>query len=167
MHNQKQKYLMPGTKGDLIGSLGVTEPGAGSDVASIRTYAVRDDDNYVINGNKMFITNGGIADYVILAVKTDKEARYAGISLFIVDKGTPGFTASRDLDKLGWRTCNTAELAFDDVRIPRSAMLGEENQGFYSIMEHFQEERLYMAVGAVSAAQKASHASVFACGRDR
>ena len=152
---QKHQYLVPGTKGALIGSLGVTEPGAGSDVASIRTYAVRDGDDYVINGSKTFITNGGIADYVILAVKTDKEAGHAGISLILVDKSTPGFMVSRDLDKLGWRTCNTAELAFDDVRVPQNAILGRENNGFYTIMEHFQEERLYMAVGAVSAARKA------------
>ena len=152
---QKQKYLIPGTKGELIGSLGVTEPGAGSDVASIRTSAVRDGDAYVINGSKMFITNGGIADYVILAAKTDRDAEHAGISLFLVDKGTPGFVVSRDLDKLGWRTCNTAELAFDDVRVPRSAILGEEGRGFYHIMAHFQEERLYLAVGSVAGAQKA------------
>jgi acyl-CoA dehydrogenase len=152
---QKQKYLTPGTKGELLGSLGVTEPGAGSDVASIRTSALIDGDSYVINGSKIFITNGGIADYVILAAKTDREAGHAGISLFLVDRDTPGFTVSRDLDKLGWRTCNTAELAFDDVRVPRSAMLGEENQGFYNIMAHFQEERLYLAVGSVCAAQKA------------
>jgi acyl-CoA dehydrogenase len=152
---QKRKYLIPGVKGELIGSLGVTEPGAGSDVASIRTNAVRDGDDYIINGSKMFITNGGIADYVILAAKTDREAGHAGITLFLVDKGTPGFSVSRELDKLGWRTCNTAELAFDDVRVPRSAMLGEENQGFYNIMAHFQEERLFMAVGSVCGAQKA------------
>jgi alkylation response protein AidB-like acyl-CoA dehydrogenase len=152
---QKQKYLTAGIRGELIGSLGVTEPGAGSDVASIRTHAVRDGDDYVINGSKIFITNGGIADFVILAAKTDREAGHAGISLFLVDKGTPGFVVSRDLDKLGWRTCNTAELAFDDVRVPRSAMLGEEGRGFYEIMAHFQEERLFLAVGAVAAAQKA------------
>ena len=153
--DQKQKYLIPGVKGELIGSLGVTEPGAGSDVASLRTHAVRDGDDYVINGSKMFITNGGIADFVVLAAKTDKEAGHAGISLFLVDKGTPGFTVSRELAKLGWRTCNTAELAFDDVRVPRSAILGEENRGFYDIMAHFQEERLYLAAGSVCGAQQA------------
>lgn len=153
--DQKQKYLIPGVKGELIGSLGVTEPGAGSDVASLRTHAVRDGDDYVINGSKMFITNGGIADFVVLAAKTDKEAGHAGISLFLVDKGTPGFTVSRELAKLGWRTCNTAELAFDDVRVPRSAILGKENRGFYDIMAHFQEERLYLAAGSVCGAQQA------------
>ncbi len=152
---QKQKYLAPGVRGELIGSLGVTEPGAGSDVASIRTNAVRDGDSYVINGSKMFITNGGIADYVILATKTEKEKGHEGISMFLVDRGAPGFTVSRDLDKLGWRSCNTAELAFEDVRVPVSAMLGDEGQGFYNIMIHFQEERLYMGVGAVCEAQRA------------
>jgi acyl-CoA dehydrogenase len=152
---QKRRYLIPGAKGEIIGSLGVTEPGAGSDVASIRTTAIRDGDDYIINGSKIFITNGGIADYVIVAAKTDKDAGHAGITLFLVDKGTRGFSVSRELDKLGWRTCNTAELVFEDVRVSRSAMLGAENQGFYNIMTHFQEERLYLAVGSVCGAQNA------------
>jgi len=152
---QKRKYLVPGVEGKVIGSLGITEPGAGSDVGSIRTTAVKDGDDYVINGSKIFITNGGIADFVILAAKTEKKTGYAGISLFLVDKGTPGFTVSRDLDKLGWRSCNTAELAFEDVRVPKTALFGEEGQGFYNIMIHFQEERLYMAIGAVCEAQRA------------
>ncbi len=152
---QKQKYLVPGIRGELIGALGVTEPNAGSDVGSIRTNAVRDGDGYVINGSKIFITNGGIADFIILAAKTDREAGHQGISLFLVDTDKPGFTVSRDLDKLGWRACNTAELAFEDVRVPATALFGEENQGFYQIMIHFQEERLYMAAGAVCEAQRA------------
>ncbi|RJP18595.1 MAG: acyl-CoA dehydrogenase [Candidatus Abyssobacteria bacterium SURF_5] len=152
---QKQKYLVPGVRGEVIGCLGVTEPNAGSDVGSIRTSAVLDGDSYVINGSKIFITNGGIADFIILAAKTDKEKGHAGISLFLVDTNLPGFTVSRDLDKLGWRSGNTAELAFEDVRVPRSALFGEENMGFYQIMIHFQEERLYMAIGAVCEAQKA------------
>ena len=152
---QKQKYLVPGLRGEKIGALGVTEPGAGSDVGSIRTTAVKDGDDYVINGSKIFITNGGIADFVILAAKTDKEAGYSGITLFLIDTDTPGFTVSRKLDKLGWRASNTAELAFEDVRVPKSALFGEEGQGFYQIMIHFQEERLFMAIGAVSEAQRA------------
>ena len=103
----------------------------------------------------MFITNGGIADFGLVAAKTDKDKGYAGISIFLVDTNTPGFTVSRDLEKLGWKASNTAELAFDDVRVPASAMLGEENQGFYNIMAHFQEERLYLAAGSVCGAQKA------------
>ena len=152
---QKQKYLVPGVRGELIGALGVTEPGAGSDVGAIGTNAVKDGDSYVINGSKIFITNGGIADFVILAVKTDKEAGYQGITLFLVDTDTPGFVVSRKLDKLGWRAGNTAELAFEDVRVPKSALFGEEGMGFYQIMMHFQEERLFMAIGAVAEAQKA------------
>lgn len=150
---QKQKYLVPGIRGELIGALGVTEPGAGSDVGSMRTNAVKDGDDYIINGSKIFITNGGIADFIILAVKTDKEAGHSGISLFLVDTDTPGFTVSRKLDKLGWRAGNTVELAFEDLRVPKSAMFGEEAQGFYQIMIHFQEERLFMAIGSVAAAQ--------------
>ena len=152
---QKQKYLVPGVRGELIGALGVTEPGAGSDVGSMRTNAVLDADSWVINGSKIFITNGGIADFVILAAKTDKEAGYGGISLFLVDTDTPGFTVSRKLDKLGWRAGNTAELAFEDVRVPKSALFGEEGMGFYQIMQHFQEERLFMGIGAVGEAQRA------------
>ncbi len=152
---QKQKYLVPGVRGELIGALGVTEPGAGSDVGSIRTSAVKDGDDYIINGSKIFITNGGIADFVILAAKTDKDAGHAGITLFLVDTDTPGFTVSRKLDKLGWRAGNTAELSFEDVRVPKTAMFGEEAQGFYQIMIHFQEERLYMGAGAVCEAQRA------------
>jgi acyl-CoA dehydrogenase len=152
---QKQKYLVPGVRGENIGALGVTEPNAGSDVASMRTSAVKDGDDYVINGSKMFITNGGIADFVILAAKTDKEAGHGGITLFLVDTDTPGFTVSRKLDKLGWRSGNTVELAFEDVRVPKSAMFGEEGMGFYQIMTHFQAERLYMAARAVGEAQEA------------
>ncbi len=151
---QKQKYLVPGIRGELIGALGVTEPGAGSDVGAMRTSAVKDGDDYIINGSKMFITNGGIADFVILAAKTDKEAGYSGITLFLVDTDSPGFSVSRKLDKLGWRAGNTAEIAFEDVRVPKSAMFGEEAQGFYQIMIHFQEERLFMAIGAVAEAQR-------------
>jgi acyl-CoA dehydrogenase len=152
---QKQKYLVPGIKGEAIGCLAVTEPGAGSDVSSIRTSAEKDGDSYIINGSKMFITNGGIANFGIVAAKTDKEKGHAGISIFLVDTDTPGFTVSRDLEKLGWKASNTAELAFTDVRVPSSAMLGGENEGFTNIMIHFQEERLYMAIGAVSEAQMA------------
>ena len=152
---QKQKYLVPGIRGELIGALGVTEAGAGSDVGSMRTNAVKDGDDYIINGSKIFITNGGIADFVILAAKTDKEAGHSGITLFLVDTDSPGFTVSRKLDKLGWRAGNTAELAFEDIRVPKSAMFGEEAQGFYQIMIHFQEERLFMAIGAVGEAQRA------------
>jgi acyl-CoA dehydrogenase len=151
---QKERFLTPFLEKPIMAAFCLTESGAGSDVANLRTSWRRDGDEYVINGSKMFITNGGIADFIILAAKTDKEAGYSGITLFLVDTDTPGFSVSRKLDKLGWRASNTAEIAFEDVRVPKSAMFGEEAQGFYQIMIHFQEERLFMAIGAVAEAQR-------------
>lgn len=150
----KQKYLVPAIRGEKIGALAVTEPGAGSDVSGIRTRAVRDGDDFVINGSKIFITNGVRADFYIVACKTDPDSGHKGISQIIVDRDAPGFSISRKLDKLGWRTSDTAELAFEDVRVPVSNLLGRENQGFYQIMGGFQVERLSMAVGSVAAAQR-------------
>lgn len=150
---QKQKYLAPGIKGEKVGALAVTEPNTGSDVGNIQTRAVRDGDEYVINGSKIFITNGVRADFYIVACKTDPEKGHRGVSEILVEKGTPGFTVSRKLDKLGWRASDTAELAFEDVRVPISNLLGEENKGFYQIMHGFQTERLMMAIGSVAAAQ--------------
>ena len=150
---QKQKYIIPGIKGEKVGALAVTEPDAGSDVAGIRTRAVRDGDEYVINGAKTFITNGVRADFHIVAVKTDPETGARGISQIIVEKGTPGFAVTRKLDKLGWRASDTAELSFEDVRVPVENLLGRENKGFYQIMHGFQEERLVMATGSAAAAQ--------------
>lgn len=150
---QKEKYMVPGIRGEKIGALAVTEPDTGSDVAGIRTKAIRDGAEFVINGSKIFITNGVRADFYIVACKTDPEKKHKGISEIIVEKGTPGFTVSRKLDKLGWWTSDTAELAFDDVRVPVSNLIGDENNGFYQIMHGFQPERLLMAVGSVAAAQ--------------
>jgi alkylation response protein AidB-like acyl-CoA dehydrogenase len=149
---QKQKYIIPGMKGDKIGALAITEPDAGSDVAGIRTRAVRDGDDYVINGSKTFITNGVRADFHIVACKTDPDLGARGITQIIVEKGTPGFIVTRKLDKLGWRASDTAELAFEDVRVPVENLLGRENKGFYQIMHGFQEERLLMATGSAAAA---------------
>lgn len=150
---QKERYLAPGIRGELVGALAVTEPNAGSDVGGIQTRAVRDNDHWIINGAKTFITNGVRADFYIVACKTDPKRDHQGISQIIVEKGTPGFQVSRKLDKLGWRTSDTAELAFDDVRVPASNLIGEENQGFYQIMHGFQTERLIMAAGSVAGAQ--------------
>ena len=150
----KRRYLVPGIRGDQVGALGVTEPGTGSDVSGIRTRAVRDGDEFVINGSKMFITNGARADFYIVACKTDPDRGHQGISQIIVDRDTPGFSVSRKLDKLGWRTSDTAELSFEDVRVPASNLLGGENKGFYQIMVGFQTERLIMAAGSVAAAQR-------------
>lgn len=150
---QKEKYLIPGIKGETVGALGITEPEAGSDVAGIRTYAVKDGSDWIINGSKTFITNGVRCDWVVVAAKTDRDKGYAGISQFIVDRGTPGFETSRKLKKLGWRASDTGELSFIDCRVPGDALLGELNKGFFQIMANFVWERLVMALGAVAGAQ--------------
>ena len=150
----KREYLAPAIKGEKIASLGITEPGAGSDVAGMRTTAVRDGDEYVINGSKTFITNGTRADFVTLAAKTDPEAGHAGISMFVAPTNLPGFSVGRKLDKVGNRVSDTAELIFEDYRIPASNLLGEEGQGFYTAMINFQGERL---IAAIASAEGASH----------
>ena len=156
----KQRYLVPGIKGEKIACLGITEPGAGSDVAGIRTTARRDGDEYVINGSKIFITNGARADFILLVTKTDPDAGHDGITLFIVDlkdddgNYVPGFTVSRTLDKLGMHSSDTAELAFEDVRVPAENMLGQEGKGFYHISWELQGERLVAAAGSVAGAER-------------
>ncbi|MCG2795472.1 MAG: acyl-CoA dehydrogenase family protein [Actinomycetia bacterium] len=152
---QKQKYLVPAVKGESLGALAVTEPEAGSDVASMRATAVEDGDSYIINGNKIFISNGARADWIIVAAKTDKEGGYNGITELIVDTDTPGFEVSRKLDKVGLRSCDTAELFFTDMRVPKENMLGELNKGFHQIMANFQPERLLVAIGAYGGAEAA------------
>jgi acyl-CoA dehydrogenase len=149
---QRKKWLVPSIRGEVISALGVTEPGAGSDVAGITTKAVRDGDSYVINGQKAFITNGSKADYVVVAARTGGEG-YQGISLIVVDKDTPGFRTQR-MDTVGWRTSHTGELFFDDCRVPAENLLGEEGKGFIYIMRNFQWERIVMALAAVAAAEK-------------
>jgi acyl-CoA dehydrogenase len=150
---QKEKYLVPGIKGETIGALGVTEPEAGSDVAGIKSYAVKDGSDWIINGSKTFITNGVRGDWVVALVKTDRERGYSGISQFIIDRGIPGFETSRKLKKLGWKASDTGELSFSDVRVPASALLGEEGKGFFQTMANFVWERLIMALGAVAGAE--------------
>jgi len=132
---QKQKYLIPAIKGQRIGAFGLTEPDVGSDAASIKTRAVRDGDTYIINGTKMFITNGPICDYVIVAAYTDPSKRGVGINLFIVEKGTPGFSVSRKLDKVGNRSAETGELVFEDCRVPAEQMIGEKEGGGFQQLE--------------------------------
>lgn len=150
---QKQAYLVPAIQGKKIGALAITEPNAGSDVAAIRTRAVRKGNYYVLNGAKTFITNGLYGDFIVLAAKTDPDAGASGISLFIVDREAPGLSA-RNLDKIGWHASDTAELTLEDVRIPASRLIGRENEGFYYIMECFQLERLVAAITAVGGAQQ-------------
>jgi citronellyl-CoA dehydrogenase len=156
----KQRYLVPSIKGEKISSLGITEPGAGSDVAGIRTTAKRDGDEYVINGSKIFITNGARADFIVLVTKTDPDKGHDGITLFVVDlkdddgNPVPGFSVSRKLEKMGMHASDTAELAFEDVRVPAENMLGEEGKGFYHISWELQGERLVGAIGCVSGAER-------------
>ncbi len=150
----KDKYLRGAIAGDLILSLGITEPDAGSDVAAIKTRAVRDGDNYIINGSKVFITNGIRADLIVLVTKTDDSTGYDGFSLFLVETDTPGFAVSRKLEKLGMHASDTAELSFTDMVVPAGNMLGEEGKGFYNIMWELQGERLVAACGAVAGAQR-------------
>jgi acyl-CoA dehydrogenase len=144
---QKAKYMPGVISGETITAVGISEPGAGSDVAGIRTSAKRDGDEWVINGTKMFITNGVHANLYFVAAKTGPGKR--DMSMFIVEKGTPGFTVGRALKKSGWLSSDTAELIFDNVRIPAGNLLGEENKGFYSVMKNFQTERIALGAMAV------------------
>ena len=144
---QKARYMPGVTLGELITAVGITEPGAGSDVAGIRTTARRDGDEWVLNGTKMFITNGVHANLYFVAAKTGPGKRE--VSMFIVEKGTPGFSVGRALRKTGWLSSDTAELVFDNVRIPAGNLLGEEGKGFYSVMKNFQTERIALAAMAV------------------
>ncbi|WP_370227292.1 acyl-CoA dehydrogenase family protein [Mesoflavibacter sp.] len=150
----KEKYLSASITGDMIGCLCITEPFGGSDVAGMRTTAVKKGDNYVINGSKTFITNGVYSDYLIVAAKTNPELGNKGISIFLIDRDTPGVSATK-LDKLGWRASDTGEIAFDNVTIPASNLMGEENKGFPYIMQHFALERLIMGVNAHARTQYA------------
>jgi acyl-CoA dehydrogenase len=151
---QKEKYLRKVINGELITAVGITEPGAGSDVAGIRTTARRQDNgDWVLNGTKMFITNGVHADLYFVAAKTGPGRRE--MSMFIVEKGTPGFSVGRALKKTGWLSSDTAELVFDNVRVPAANLLGEEGKGFYSVMKNFQTERIALAAMAVGHCQQA------------
>lgn len=153
-HEQKMKYLRPIIAGEKIAALGVTEPNHGSDVASIETRAVKKGDHYVINGSKMYITNGSMADVITLAARTGGEG-YKGISLFVFETTTPGFSVGRKLKKLGMHTSETAELFFDDCLVPAANLLGEEGQGFQGIMAGFENERIVGAAQAYAAAELA------------
>jgi alkylation response protein AidB-like acyl-CoA dehydrogenase len=151
---QKQQWVVPAIKGEAILCLGITEPDAGSDVSGIKTRAVRDGDEFVINGSKTYITNGHRADVIVLVTKTDPDAGYDGFSLFLVPMDAPGVIREKKLQKMGMHASDTALLAFQDVRVPASAMLGEEGKGFYHIMWELQGERMIGAAGCVAGAQK-------------
>ena len=148
----KENYLAPSITGEKVGCLCITEPFGGSDVAGMRTTAVKKGDKYVLNGSKTFITNGLYSDYLVVAAKTSPEDKHRGISIFLVDRDTKGITSTK-LDKLGWRASDTAEIAFDNVEIPLTNLMGEENAGFGYIMQHFALERLIMGINAHARAE--------------
>ena len=150
----KREYLTPSIEGKKVGCLCITEPFAGSDVAGMRTTAVRQGNEWVINGSKTFITNGVYSDYLVVSAKTDPNMGSKGISIFLMDRNMPGISASK-LDKLGWRASDTGEIAFDDVRLPLENLMGEENKGFPYLMQHLALERLIMAVNGHARAEYA------------
>ncbi len=150
----KEKYLKPSIEGKFVGSIAISEPGAGSDVANLRCTAKREGDYFIINGSKTFITNGVYGNFVTVACKTDPEAGLAGVSLIVVDQGTPGFTSNK-LKKMGWKSSDTAELFFDQVKVPATHLVGQQGQGFFYIMESFQLERLIAGILAVSGCERA------------
>jgi acyl-CoA dehydrogenase len=146
---QHERFLRPAIRGEKVCALGITEPGAGSDVASIRTFARKVEGGYVVNGSKTFITNGVRADYLVCAVKTTETGGHHGISFLILEREMPGYEVVSKLQKMGWHSSDTGELSFTDVEVPAENLLGRENAGFQMIMANFQWERLLMALGAV------------------
>jgi len=162
---QQAKHMPGVVSGETITAFAVTEPDAGSDVKSIRTRAVRDGDHWVLNGRKLYITNGVKAGVTFVAARTDDEATKSSqaLSMFIVEQGTPGFRAATQLDKMGWRSSDTAELVLEDCRVPAENLLGEEGGGFYAIMKNFQNERLVLAAQAMGEAAKAIELTLAYC----
>lgn len=152
---QKQKYIPKCTSGEIVTAIAMTEPGTGSDLQSVKTTAVLDGDEYVINGSKTFITNGQMADLVIVVAKTDPKGGAKGTSLFLVEAGTPGFTKGQNLHKVGMKAQDTSELFFQDVRVPKENLLGQPGMGFIYLMQELPQERLSVAVGAIANAEAA------------
>jgi len=159
----KQRYLPKMVSGEWIGAIAMTEPDTGSDLAGIKTTAIKHGDHYLLNGQKTFITNGILSDFVIVVAKTDSQGQHDAISLFMVDRGLEGFAPSRKLDKLGMHAQDTAELFFQDVRVPAENLLGEEGQGFFYIMQQMPQERLAVAVVAVASCEAALEMTVAYC----
>jgi acyl-CoA dehydrogenase len=157
-----ETYVKPTLRGDLIGALAITEPGGGSDVGHLTTRAIRDGDDYVLNGAKTYITSGVRADYVVTASRTGGPGA-GGVSLIVVDKGTPGFEVSRKLDKMGWRSSDTAELSYTDARVPVANLIGAENSGFLQIAAAFVSERVGLAAQAYASAQRCLDLTVEWC----
>jgi acyl-CoA dehydrogenase len=158
--DQHERFLRPAIQGERIAALGITEPGAGSDVASIRTEARKVAGGYLVNGAKTFITNGVRADFLVCAVKTTAGGGHRGLSFLILERRMPGYEVARKLEKLGWHSSDTGELSFTDVEVPDANLLGAENEGFYLIMANFQWERLLMALGAVGAMRRLLEAAI-------
>jgi acyl-CoA dehydrogenase len=159
---QVERWVRPTIDGTKIGSLAITEPDGGSDVANLRTTAKRDGADFVVNGAKTYITSGVRADFVVTAVRTG-DAGARGISLLVVEKGTPGFTVSRKLDKMGWLASDTAELSYAGVRVPAANLVGGENSGFLQLAQHFVSERIGLAVQSYACAQRALDVTVEWC----
>ncbi len=157
---QHERFLRPAIRGERIAALGITEPGAGSDVGSIRTQARRVAGGYVVNGSKTFITNGVRADFLVCAVKTSDEGGHGGISFLILEREMPGYEVARKLEKMGWHSSDTAELSFTDVEVPDENLLGAQDRGFYLIMANFAWERLLMSLGAVGGMQRLLDAAI-------
>ncbi|ASP38968.1 acyl-CoA dehydrogenase [Bacterioplanes sanyensis] len=157
---QKQKWLPKMASGDVITAIAMTEPGAGSDLAGVRTTAVVDGDDYVLNGSKTFITNGQLADLIIVVAKTDTSAGAKGVSLFLVEADRPGFQRGQNLNKVGMKAQDTSELFFDNVRVPKANLLGQENSGFIYLMQELAQERLSVALIAAAAARACYDATV-------
>ncbi len=160
---QKQRWFPKIVRGEAILAIAMTEPSGGSDLANMRTHARREGDYYVLNGAKTFITNGINADLVIVACKTDPSKTHSGVSLLVVERGMEGFARGRNLDKVGWHAQDTAELFFEDVRVPVENRIGEEGHGFYYLMQQLAQERLVIAVGALAAASAALEWTIQYC----
>lgn len=153
---QKKRWIPPSITGEIISAIAMTEPGAGSDLANIKTTAIKDGDHYVINGEKTFITNGYSADLVVVVCKTDPQAEpgYRGISLFVIETGTPGFSKGKKVQKVGQHANDTSGLIFENVRVSADHLLGEENQGFYYLMKNLQQERLIVGIAGITSAER-------------
>jgi len=151
---EKEKWLTPAVAGELIGAYAFTEPGAGSDLSAIKTKAVKDGNDYILTGSKIFITNGARADFVLVLAVTDPTKGYEGFSTFLVDTKLPGFSVNRTLDKIGWHCSDTAELNFDGVRLPASTLLGKENEGWQQAMQSLEWERLMLTLTSIAGARK-------------
>ncbi|WP_085991173.1 acyl-CoA dehydrogenase family protein [Oceanobacillus senegalensis] len=153
---QKRRWLPKAITGEMISAIAMTEPGTGSDLANIKTTAVKDGDSYIINGEKTFITNGYLSDLVVVVCKTDQQAepKHRGISLLVVEAGTPGFKKGKKLNKVGQHANDTCELIFEDVRVPKDNLLGQENKGFYYLMQKLQQERLIVAIQSIASVER-------------